>query len=543
MKKLIPIITLIAFLLSSCEGWLDINTDPNNPSEIKLNKVLPGINKDIGDVLGNGYMDLGYVASVYVHQLTTRESLDQYGINGSDMDGSWSDIYTGPVKEIESLIKQAEESDNLIYAGIGKVYKAFLYSQMVDLWGSVPFSEVAMLGNYNPKFDNDQEIYVQLFDLLDAAIADLNNAEAENILKPGADDIIYGGDVALWTKAAKSIKLKMYVQVMNTSLYDQADVSALVAGDLIDEGESFSIPYGPEQAPDNRNPGFFDEYSGGQISSYISPWFFEILKGEATHIFTGIEDPRIPYYICTQLGDGENPENPVEYMNGSFVSIYFGSQGVYRDGAGRNTFAMIGLYPVGGAFDSPSLDKSKALGVTAGTGAAPLRLVTYADVLYLKAELIAKGKITGDLKAATEAAVSASFDQVDEVTIAAGKGSEPLLSGSAEVTEYISKVMGEFDAVSDEKKFEIVMTQKWISKFGSAVDAYTDYRRTGFPVLFNPTTMGSVATGGPDGNGVVPVQLTRPYAVSFPWSADELSMNDNAPAQKSPATATIFWDK
>jgi hypothetical protein len=30
------------------------------------------------------------------------------------------------------------------------------------------------------------------------------------------------------------------------------------------------------------------------------------------------------------------------------------------------------------------------------------------------------------------------------------------------------------------------MTQKWISSFGSAVDAYTDYRRTGYPILFNP---------------------------------------------------------
>jgi hypothetical protein len=92
MKKLIPIIALITLLLSSCEGWLDINTDPNNPSTIKLNKVLPGINKDLGDILGNSYMDLGYITSVYVHQLTSRESIDQYGINGNDMNTVWSNI-------------------------------------------------------------------------------------------------------------------------------------------------------------------------------------------------------------------------------------------------------------------------------------------------------------------------------------------------------------------------------------------------------------------------------------------------------------------
>lgn len=544
MKKLIPIIALITLMLSSCEGWLDINTDPNNPSEIKLTKVLPGINQDIGDVLGNKYMGLGYITSVYVHQLTSRESIDEYGINGTDLDANWSDLYVGPVKELESMIAQAEETDNKIYAGIGKIYKAFVYSQMVDLWGDVPYSESAIPGNYNPKFDKDQEIYTQLFALLDEAIVDLTDTEAENDLKPGADDIIFKGNVTSWLKTANSLKLKLYVQVMNTSLYNQSAVDALLAGDLITKGADFSIPYGTSQAPDNRNPGFVSEYAGGQISSYISPWFYEILKGEAAHILNGNADPRLPYYIVTQLAEGGASENPVEYRNGTFVSIYFGSQGVYRDGAGRNTFAMIGLYPVGGAFDSPELSKANSLGVGAGTGAAPFRLITYADVLFLKAELIAKGKTTGDLRVALEEAMVAAFAQVDAVATAAKKAGEtvPALAGSDAVSTYITKALAEFDAANNEKKFEMVMTQKWISKFGSAIDAYTDYRRTGYPLLFDPNTMASIANGGPDGNGMVPVQSTRPYALSFPWSADEISLNTNSPAQKSPATAKIFWD-
>jgi hypothetical protein len=35
---------------------------------------------------------------------------------------------------------------------------------------------------------------------------------------------------------------------------------------------------------------------------------------------------------------------------------------------------------------------------------------------------------------------------------------------------------------------EIIMTQKWISSFGSAVDQYTDYRRTGFLFYSTPMT-------------------------------------------------------
>jgi hypothetical protein len=543
MKKFIPIIALITLLLSSCEGWLDINTDPNNPSKIKINKVLPVINQDIGLTLGNGYYDLGYITSVFVHQLVSRENIDQYGISGSDLNNHWASLYVGPVKEVESLIANATESDNMIYAGIGKFYKAFIYSQMVDIWGNVPFSEACTPGNFNPKFDVDKDIYSACLTLLDEAIADITNTESENMLEPGEDDIIYGGDTDLWIKAINSLKLKLYVQAMNTDLYDQSKVNALVAGDLIGEGEDFSIPYGPSVAPDDRNPGFVDEYAGGQISSYISPWFWEILNGKSTTILTGNPDPRVPYYICTQLGDGEEPQSPSEYRDGNFVTIYFGSVGVNSDHAGRNTFAMIGLYPVGGAYDSPDLDKSDDLGVSAGTGAAPLRLITASDVLYLKAELAAKGKIADDAKTILQAAVEASFALVDAVTAVAGMGTEPELVGSEAVNTYIEKVIGEYDAASAEKKFEIIMTQKWISKFGSAIDAYTDYRRTGYPVLFDPTTMGDLATGGPEGSGKVPVQCIRPYPLSLPWSANELSMNDNAPAQKSIGSAPIFWDK
>ncbi|MBN1950384.1 MAG: SusD/RagB family nutrient-binding outer membrane lipoprotein [Bacteroidales bacterium] len=539
MKKFIPIIALICFL-SSCEGWLDVNTDPNNPSTTEVNKLLPGINQDIGYYLGNRYFGLGYLASVYSHHLTTRESIDQYGINGSDVDANWAGLYSGPVKELKSMISIAEEDDNLLYAGIGKIYLAYVFSQMVDLWGDIPYSEAAVYPNFNPVFDVDSEAYADIIAQLKSAKSDLMNEESENLLVPGDDDIIYGGDIDSWLKVANTMLLKLYVQVQGTALYDQTAVDELLAGDLIGPGEDFSIPYGPSVAPDNRNPGYVDEYAGGQISSYISPWFFEIMHGDNDNIFSGIVDPRIPFYFCSQVDDASEAENPPEYANGTFVSLYFGSVGVNRDHAGRNTFTMLGLYPVGGAYDTDTRNRNKALGTSDGTGAAPYRMITYADVLYLQAELIANGAITGDLRATLEAAMQASFAQVDLVTAIAGTGIEPELDGSTEASDYIAAVLAEYDAAGAEKKFEIVMTQKWISKFGSAIDCYTDYRRTGYPVLFDPNTM--VADGGPDGSGEVPVQCTREFAVSFPWSSDELSMNDNAPEQKTIATDKVFWD-
>lgn len=546
MKKLFSIIIVTSLILTSCNDWLDINNDPNNPTELQMNKILPGVYFDISDDLGMGYNTLGYVASVYAHQLTTREHYDQYGILGSSyaVTTYWDDLYTGPLQDLETLIEMADESENTYYAGIAKMMKAYIFSQMVDLWGDIPYTEANVVDNFNPVFDDQKAIYTSLFALLEEAIGDMQNSEAENLLKPGADDLIYKGNMTKWVKAAKSLQLKLYNQVQFTDLYNQTKVNELLAAELIGTNDNFVIPFGPSVAPDNRNPAFVDEYAGGQISNYISPWFYEIMKGENDNIFTGLEDPRIPYYFAEQLDeDNPNTETIPEYKNGYFVSIYFGSVGSHRDGAGRKTFTMMGLYPVGGAYNNdPTLDRSAALGISAGTGAAPFRIITYADILYIKAELAMKGKNPGgDARALLKSAIEASFKQVDLVTTMAG-ASAPALVGTEAVTGYVNGVMALYDNASAERKFEIIMTQKWISLFGTPIETYNDYRRTGYPVIFDPSTMGAIADGGPNGSGQVPVQTSRAYALSFPFSADELSLNNHAPGQKNIAQYKIFWD-
>ncbi len=549
MKRAIFIFSSIILLFSSCEKWLDINVDPNNPSTIGLEMILPGVYFDIGDNFGIGYGRLGYVTAVYVHQLSTRESSDQYGITGGQypMTTYWSENYATLLPSLDLMITNGEESDNRVYSGIGKILKAYVFGQMVDLYGDIPYSESNESGIYNAKFDDDEEIYTDLFRLLDDGLADLNNADAENLLVPGDDDLIYSGDVDTWIRVANTIKLKLYNNVRLTSLYNKAAVDALVADaatNLIGPGEDMWIPFGPSEAPDNRNPAFTGEYSSAQISNYISPWFYELLIGQNANIYQANPDPRVPYYVVTQLGEGEEPENTPEYRQGSFVSIYFGSTGPDRDHAGRNTFSMMGLYPCGGAFDDAELDKSSPLGKNDGTGAAPYKMITYTDVLLTRAELSQVGASTDPtpVRDLLEMGMYAAFDQADVISDMAALGSVPYISGSGDDTTYIDNVLADFDAGSGDRKLEHIMTQKWIAAFGSSTESYSDYRRTGYPIMFDPLTMANVADGGPDGSGPVAVTSGRTYAMSMPWSADEISLNSEAPSQKTPATYKVFWD-
>jgi len=96
------------------------------------------------------------------------------------------------------------------------------------------------------------------------------------------------------------------------------------------------------------------------------------------------------------------------------------------------------------------------------------------------------------------------------------------------------------------------MTEKWLESYGSAVDQYTDYRRTGYPILFDPNNP-TMAPGGfvqPPVNGnpqaipqpAVLVQLSRPYPNSLPWYQTELETNPNAPPQKELVNSfKVFW--
>lgn len=569
ISYMIPVLAMV--LVASCrKESLDINTDPNNPTVVSVAQLLPTAQRNLGDALaigGGNNGGLSQLLAVYTHQLSTREEADQYGVTGTDffMGLAWPKLYAavlptettpeqGVLENLSEIIRIGTESGDLQYVGIAKILKAYTFSQLVDVFGDVPFSEANKLkeGIIYPKFDDDAAIYPQLIALLNEGIADLSNTSAPNVLKPGADDIIYKGKVDSWIRAANTIKLKLYTQqreVKNVS----ADVNALITtGKLISKPEeSFLIPYGTIGATEDRNPGFEDYYST-QRSNHISPWFYELLKGVNPKILTNNPDPRMPYYIYNQMkaNTPTREGNQTEYRDGPFVSIYFGSVGPDRDRTQQNTISVMGIYPIGGRYDDGS---GEIVTTTSGTGAAPYRLITYADRLYLEAELMKEGVIAGDARAKFQQAMVESFRQVDQVVLSAKLSSQtvPQLTGTAAVTTYINNVMAEYDA-KPAQQLEMIMTQKWLSSFGSAVDQYTDYRRTGYPVLFNPRDP-SMAPGGrvqppingdpvnPGAQKSVPVQLTRDFPLSLPWFQGELETNPNAPPQKSPSTYKVFW--
>lgn len=536
--KYIITIVLAAVLISfnSCEKWLDINEDPNNPTAVPVSQLLTTVEIDLAGSLGSSVGGLTGYTSATVHHMFQRGNTHQfYDLQGTDFEvvTPWNIMYsrtlTG-IRQINTLARENEGNEDWHYIGIAQIIKAYTFSLLVDVWGDVPFEESNQGAAVRaPSYDNGQSIYPQLFQLIDEGIS---NLEKESFLSPGTDDLIYQGDLDKWTKFAKTLKLKMYNQIRLVQ-----DVSAEVAALLTDESlligpeDDFEFQYGAAVAPMNRNPGYQQEYTPGGSYYYINPYFYEILMGQNSFFpvegnpYMGIVDPRVPYYFYNQLAPGQDAENPVAYRNGDFVSVYMFSYNIDPnegfDQASSQTVA--GLYPLGGRYD----DGNGGIASFNGAGDTPQRMLTYFSRLYIQAELALEGITGQDPAQLLEDAIQASFDKVNEVASAAGA---PLID-QADIDDYITDVMDLYDASDDDGKLRHIMTQKWIANYGSAFDSYTDYRRTGYPLLHNGNT----------DNLDVTVQ-TRDYPVSYPWKSDDLSVNQNAPNQKNITTFKVFWD-
>ncbi len=554
MKKIIYKILVVGAVLAfaSCSDFLDINEDPNNPSEATLVSILPSVQINLAGAMGSSAQSLGNFSSMYMHHVVQRGTEENdYAFKGDDsgVNAPWRILGTFALNDLEQMLIKAEELEAFPYLGVGKIMKAYMYSIMVDLWGDIPFSEAQQGAlNISPKFDDDEAIYDAMLALLDEGVADLGQTSN---FTPGTDDLFYGGNLGRWEKFANTLKLKMYTQmrlVRNVS----GEVNKLLEEDnLIGSGaDDFEMQYGTGAAPENRNPGYAQEYAAGGARNQISPYFYEILTGMNTfhdnEIYKDLEDPRVPYYFFNQIseiGPGSPPENPCSYCYGYEQAGQFivqvpelqgtGMLGIYmftfnidpNEGFDQSSSqTVMGLYPLGGRYD----DGNGGAVNFNGAGDTPQRLLTYYARKYLEAELAITGVSNGDARAAFEEAMIASFDKVDQIAAAA---SAPALVDSV-VTDYITEVLARYDAADDTGKLEHIMTQKWIATYGFGIDAYTDYRRTGFPRLHDPATDNLNVTNS-----------IRLYPVAFPYPQDELNRNQNAPDQRNITSDGVFWDQ
>lgn len=217
--------------LATVTGCVDfegprLNENPNSPSNSNITASFTGMQAFQFANLNGDYTRL---ASIFTQQMagTGRQwlTLDAPFINDEGQFGSWSTFYTnGGLIDVRAVQGFARASGDRKYLGIAQVWEALVMSYVADFWGNAPYREA--LKNRTPVLDPQAQIYADLQLVLDSAITNI----AAGGTGPGAVDKVYGGNSAQWTRAAQSLKARLFLRV--SAVDNTAYAKALAAAQL-----------------------------------------------------------------------------------------------------------------------------------------------------------------------------------------------------------------------------------------------------------------------------------------------------------------------
>jgi hypothetical protein len=467
-----------------CKKQLDINHDPNKAPQQTGTAALiyPAAMMSTTGRIGGELNVVGGIWSQYYTQSYTSnqyKTLDAYNLQSTDYQTSYSELFAGALNDYKFALDTAKGAGDWNFYLMGTVMNAFTVATLVDLYDKIPYSEAFQgKANLNPKFDDGYTIYVDLLKRIDEALS--KDFDAKTNTDPGAADFIFKGNMDNWIKFANTLKLKLYLRMINakpaeaqegiTALYNSGaeflDVDAAV--------KNFTT------TPDKQNP--FYAYNVYRLNTTTN------LRASKTFTswLTANSDPRIVSFF--------GRTNPVAMNQGDFL----------------------------GTYSRPTVF------VQAATD--PVQFISAAESYFLQAEAIERYFGGVGAKALYDNGVAAAFAaqgyaaQVAPFIQAGGKYEYPA-------------------AGTLEDKIEAIIVQKWAHfAYGShSLEAFFDRNRTGYPR--SSAVYSTDASYIPGQIVYTPNGVTGgkfPKRLLFPDV--ERSRNKNTPAEV-PLTTPVWWAK
>lgn len=521
MKKIFLFFLAAGITGTSCKKYLDINQNPNSPASVTPNVVLSAaLNGTATNFAGatagsfikiNNWMGYWSRSGNFVPDVNT----ETYNIPNNYTNADWAAYYLN-LNSYDYIEKAGHDGNLPFYIGAAKTMKALNFAVLVDMYNNIPYSEAFdVINKVRPKYDDAQTIYNDLVNQLDSAIDYFENAKNYYTLVPEVIlttddqyDIMFGNKgsndvgtaaqrMAMWQKFANTEKLKLLIhqsQVSGQATFIHDEILKTESIGYLGVGESAKVNPGYQASGSQQNPfyGFFNTLTGPTNSQA-----FYRANTYAVNFYELTGDVRQAYfYTGNTLSPGSNYEgDPASLPNSA------------TEGVG------------------PALLK--------GNSQDQLILSDF-ESLFLQAEAAQRGWIAGDAQALYESAVAQNFvylykdydNQDDPIADAAAYLSGDLLGvGPQEDVNW--------DATTN--KIELIITQKWAA-FNAInwLEAYTDYRRTGFPakqwldISHAPTHL----------QPKIPVRLLYPQTEYNSNSLNVPAMPDNAQF-----TEKIFWNK
>ncbi len=494
MKKPILLLFVIALLSVSCNDFLDVNDNPNNPSISTPRLTLPVAQQSFAALNARTMTYLGNFLVVNwatPSNWSANQIYSRYNFTSADFATIFETSYSSIFKNL-TYVENYEDPTGAVdytnYKAISKIIKGFQYQLLVDLYGDIPYTEANLRGeNTTPSYDDAETVYKSVIDDLAAAVDMIQNAP-DNAEDPESQDIIFGGNMDHWIEFANTIKLRMLVRLSNTGQdsYITSQIASINAnGGGYITSDVVANP-GYSSSEDKQNP-FWDYFRQPTTGEQTDRGDFTVAAEYGINFLNNNNDPRIESLYAESSTGGD-------YKGAPQITTLPGT------GFTSNDLSKVGP----GLLKSADQDQ-------------PIMLIS--ESLFIQAEATARGYLPGG-----DAAAQALYESAIEESFVSLGVTDAVTEAQAYYDQDIPNVKWD----SSSNKVEAIMTQKWIALNGtSSIESWIDLTRTGYP------------SGLPipvESDGVRPVRLLYP--------ASEIARNsDNVPAQTQDAVFTNapFW--
>lgn len=432
----------LAALTGGCDsGLTDLNRNPNNPDEATPEFLFANATEAaVSRVFGAG-LNMDIAALWAQYYAEHRYSdEDRYVLADGLINTHWLNFYSGPLQDLHEAIELSTAANRPAAVAQARVLKAWTFSIVTDIWGDVGYSEA--LRGRDATTGNTPALDPQaaVYDSLFAELAAAQAALTTAGQPMTAADLLYGGNTERWKRFANSLRLRLAMRLSHVDATKARTAFAAALAAGVFADNADNAVLRYLDNGVNQHPIF--AYERDRNDHSVSATMIDTLKS--------FSDPRLPVYAKPTAA-------------GTYVGMQNGSQA------------------------QPALTAISKIGTFFSSANSPAFLMTYAEVLFLQAEAAQRGWTSGDPAALYRQAITASMQQFGIV--------------QAQIDAYLAQPRVQYSAATGLQQIGL---QKWIALYGNGVEAWSEWRRTGLPVL----RPGPNAENG----GRIPVRLPYPQS-------------------------------
>ena len=510
MKKLIIGAFFLSFFTIACDNaeLHDLNINPQAVTTVDMDFLFTSA--QLGSASGgsrgdNRYIDWRTNMGMFGHAIQQIANVnggiapgDKYTDNGETNTAPWEFLYNDVLQNLAEILKQTgpkgfEDGKRPNLRQAARILRAYNFMRLTDYYGNIPYTEALRgpEGIYFPKYTPQSEIYPDLLKEVSEAVKGFGPANAADGF--AAADLFYQGDIAKWKKFGNTLLLRMALRISNVDAAKAAQYATeAISGGLMTSNADIAfikMATGPSQwTNQNGISRAFKVGDGGQPSP-LSATLVNWLKAK--------NDPRLKI-----LSGGVDGDTAFAKQKGLPNGLDAGTLATFLGKAGADPMKEF------------SIINPKMLDIDEN-----YVFMNYSEAEFLWAEA-AERKIGGATDAAGHYAkgVKAALQQYT------------LYDASFAVSDVVADA---YVVANPYAGLQSIGEQMWVSKFFNWWDAWTDWKRTGFPKLTPVNYPGNV-TGG-----TIPRKLRIPNG-EVASNATNFSAGASLPNEY---TTRVWWDK